>query len=168
MMELLSHTRKDSGSMRNNSYTGAYCNNEYTTNIDTIATYGRLYNWYAVNTEKLAPEGWHVPTNREWKILILFAGSYPAYKLKESGNTHWLRQGSESSNETGFTALPGGGCYGLSSEPFSEVGGSGIWWSVSEYNSILAWDFQTYSDSHSLDSVPNGKVDYFSVRCIKN
>ncbi len=45
--------------------TGAYCNYNNTTSTDTITTYGRLYNWYAVNTGKLAPDGWHVPTNEE-------------------------------------------------------------------------------------------------------
>ena len=49
-----------SGIAWNNLNTGAYCNYNNTTNSDTIATYGRLYNWYAVNTGKLAPKGWHV------------------------------------------------------------------------------------------------------------
>src|ERR1039457_6330795 len=42
-----------------NLTTGAYCNFNNTTSTDTIATYGRLYDWYAVNTGKLAPTGWH-------------------------------------------------------------------------------------------------------------
>jgi len=43
----------------------SYSNYDHTTNAETIATYGRLYNWYAVNTGKLAPKGWHIPSNKE-------------------------------------------------------------------------------------------------------
>ncbi len=59
-----------SASMWQNSTTGAYCNYNNTTDIDTIVTYGSLYNWYAVNTGKLAPKGWHVATNEEYSTLI--------------------------------------------------------------------------------------------------
>jgi hypothetical protein len=48
-----------------NLSTGAYCNYNNTSNEDTIATDGRLYNWYAVNVGNLAPKGWHVATNSE-------------------------------------------------------------------------------------------------------
>ena len=48
---------------------GAYCNYNNTTNLDSIKKYGRLYNWYAVNTNKLCPLGWHVPNNSEWGLL---------------------------------------------------------------------------------------------------
>jgi uncharacterized protein (TIGR02145 family) len=71
--------------------TGAYCNYNNTTSIDTIATYGRLYNWHAVNTGKLAPIGWHVPTADEWTKLTddLGSGYVAGGKLKETGTSHW-------------------------------------------------------------------------------
>jgi len=49
--------------------TPAYCNYKNTTNTDTINTCGRLYNWYTVNTSKLCPTGWHVPSDTEWTTL---------------------------------------------------------------------------------------------------
>jgi uncharacterized protein (TIGR02145 family) len=49
--------------------------------------YGRLYNWYAVNTGKLCPSGWHVPTDREWGSLIITLGGQneAGGVLKETG-----------------------------------------------------------------------------------
>ena len=56
-------------------------------------TYGALYNWYAVKTDKLCPSGWHVPSNDEWNTLITYLGGEIAAGVKviETGNTHWLR-----------------------------------------------------------------------------
>ena len=71
--------------------TGAYCNYNNTENIDTIATFGRLYNWYAISDPRnLAPKGWHVATNTEWKTLTLLLGgeNLAGYKFKEIGRAH--------------------------------------------------------------------------------
>ena len=91
-----------------NLTTPAYCwyNNDPTSNADT---YGALYNWHAVNTDKLCPAGWHVPSKNEWTALRdnLGGEKVAGGKLKESGTAHWyLNTGG--TNETGFTALPGG------------------------------------------------------------
>lgn len=89
--------------------------------------YGALYNWYTVNTGKLCPAGWHVPTAAEWDTLMAFAGSEPGGKLKESGNLFWGKSVlfpstlSSTTNEYGFSALPGG--YRWYYGPFSEMGG---------------------------------------------
>ena len=70
----------------------------------------QLYNWYAVNTGKLCPEGWHVPTDDEWTILTDYLGgkSVAGGKLKETGTSHWLSPNTGATNETGFTGLPTG------------------------------------------------------------
>jgi uncharacterized protein (TIGR02145 family) len=89
---------------------GAYCiyvNNE----TEIPATYGRLYNWYAVaDIRNIASRGWHVPTDAEWLTLITFLGgeSVAGGKLKETGITHWGSPNTNATNESGFTALPGG------------------------------------------------------------
>jgi len=91
--------------------TGVYCTYNNTFNTDTIVAYGHLYNWYTVNTGLLAPEGWHVPTDAEWTTLTDYLGGedIAGAKLKETGITHWNRPNElETTNETGFTALPGG------------------------------------------------------------
>ncbi|HRZ98354.1 MAG TPA: fibrobacter succinogenes major paralogous domain-containing protein, partial [Paludibacter sp.] len=108
--------------------TGAYCNCKNTENNGEIATYGRLYNWYAVNTGKLAPKGWHVPTFDELSALITYLGgeTEAGGKLKETGNTHWTTPNLGATNEVGFTALPAGLC-----EPkgtYSQFGAYGTWW----------------------------------------
>lgn len=90
--------------------TGAYCyfNNDSAT---YAATYGKLYNWYAVNDPRgLAPAGWHVPSDKEWTTLTDFLGgdSIAGGKLKETGLLHWRSPNKGATNTTGFTALPGG------------------------------------------------------------
>ena len=74
-------------------------------------TYGALYNWLAVNTGKLAPVGWHVPSVEEWNTLVLWLGgtNIAGGKMKEKGNSHWNLPNTGATNESGFTGLPGGG-----------------------------------------------------------
>ena len=116
-----------------NLSTGAYCNCNNTTNSDTIATYGRFYNWHAVNTGKLAPKGWHLPTDAEWIELIDYLGglSDAGGKLKEIGATHWNNPNEGATNETGFTALPVG--YRTNDGRFFNFGFQGCWWIAAEY-----------------------------------
>ena len=118
--------------------TDAYCNYNNTTDLDTIATYGRLYNWYAVNdTRGLAPKGWHVPDINDWLILIDYLGgdTIASKHLKEAGDLHWVRF-NEADNSSGFTALPGGRRY--LSKSSSKISLYGDWWVSTEYNSSSA------------------------------
>lgn len=71
--------------------------------------YGALYNFYAVSTGKLCPQGWHVPDIDEWYTLITYLGNDIAGgKMKETGTLNWLQPNSGATNESGFNALPGG------------------------------------------------------------
>ena len=92
----------------------------YDNDTDNAATYGNLYNWFAaIDGKNIAPYGWHVATDEEWKQLEIHLGMSQANadniewrgiiasKLRESGTEHW-GQGLDSNNESGFTALPGG------------------------------------------------------------
>ncbi len=92
-----------------NIETPAYCwyDNDASTNKDG---YGALYNWYAVNNEKICPTGWHVPNDSEWTTLIDFLGGVDIAggKLKESGFLHWLNPNFGATNEVGFTAVASG------------------------------------------------------------
>jgi uncharacterized protein (TIGR02145 family) len=103
-----------------NLSSGAYC--DYDNNTSNVSTYGRLYNWYAVSDSRnIAPSGWHVPTNAEWKKLEMYLGMSQsdadaenwrgdnvAGKLKETGYSHWASPNTDANNESGFTALPAG------------------------------------------------------------
>nr|WP_321450798.1 fibrobacter succinogenes major paralogous domain-containing protein [uncultured Carboxylicivirga sp.] len=151
-----------------NSTTGAYSNYNNNTSVDTIATYGRLYNWYAVNTGKLAPTGWHVPTDAEWTTLTDYLGgtSEVGGKLKEIGTTHWISPNANATNETGFTALPGG--YRYSSGAFSDIGSYGDWWSASEsYTSDVWYRRMYYYSSDVLKDYYNKELGY-SIRCVRD
>jgi uncharacterized protein (TIGR02145 family) len=89
--------------------TGAYCS--YDNDPSCSAMYGNLYNWYAVNDfRQIAPEGWHVPTYEEWIVLETHLGgdTIAGGKLKESGTEHWRAPNVGGTNESGFSALPGG------------------------------------------------------------
>ncbi|MCF8379684.1 MAG: hypothetical protein K9H49_08920 [Bacteroidales bacterium] len=151
--------------------TPAYCwyNNDPASNKDT---YGALYNWYTVNTGKLAPAGWHVPTDEEWTELTDYLGGVDiaGAKLKEAGTSHWLSPNAGVTNASGFTALPGG--YRGYNGEFKDIGSEGIWWSSSVYlyspgNLMPLYramaSYQNYVDRFVLD-----KVAGFSVRCVRD
>ena len=89
---------------------GAYCNYKNKPAMDSI--YGRLYNYYTiVDPKNLCPNGWHVPSDKEWQVLVDFLGGekMAGGKMKETGTTHWINFGKGGATNTkGFTALPGG------------------------------------------------------------
>ena len=120
-------------------HNGAYCWNSNNENYKN--PYGALYNWYAANNGKLCPEGWHVPTDDDWSTLTtyLLGESVAGGKLKESSTTHWCSPNLGATNETGFTALPGGyrdlvGYFA----PVEPCSGYGQWWSATENSSVTA------------------------------
>ena len=148
---------------------GAYCNYSNAKGVDTIATYGRLYNWHAINDSRnLAPAGWHVPSDTEWFQLTDYLGglSVAGGKLKEKGTLHWKNPNEAATNETGFTALPDGSRnYG---GPFMDKGNYGYLWSTTETADGFAW-YRAWSYDHSAVSRSNYyKTQGFSVRCVKD
>ena len=90
--------------------------------------YGAFYNWATVNTGKLCPSGWHVPSDTEGTTLAGFLGGTMAAggKLKEAGTSHSTTPNTGATNESGFTGLPGGFRYW--SGGFTDFGFSGYWW----------------------------------------
>lgn len=148
--------------------TPGYCwyNNEEATYKNT---YGALYNWYAVNTGKLCPTGWHVPTMyEEWETLIIYLGGHriAGGKLKEAGLDHWTRLNTGSTNETGFTALPGG--IRNHDGTYLEIGVGGYWWSSTEADLTHAWGRDLLCAGPSTGEVFEYKRSSYSVRCIKD
>jgi uncharacterized protein (TIGR02145 family) len=131
-------------------------------------TYGALYNWYAVNTGKLAPAGWHVPSDSEWTVLVTFLGgdSVAGGKLKDTGTAYWQSPNTGATNEVGFSALPGG-CRGLNGT-FYYVGYNGYWWSAAAYDPANSWRRHMWYDYASLSRGYNDDRSGFSVRCIRD
>lgn len=152
-----------------NLNTSAYCNLNNTDNLDTIATYGRLYNGYAVQTGKLAPKGWHVATDIEWLALISYAGgeTNAGPNLKEAGSSHWLKSDVWETNQTGFTAIPAGFCSGPIT-PFSNINGSAFLWSSTEIDLNNAWGFEMFYKENNVKRQKTPKSYGYSIRCVKD
>ena len=142
------------------------------------STYGALYNWYAVKTDKLCPTGWHAPSNDEWNALITNLGGEIAAGVKviETGNTHWLRTIPGATNESGFTGLPGGS-RSISEDfrGFMFLGNFGHWWTTTDYtppyDALIAQLPSMYDSNGQLDfeaGFAAKKIGGASVRCVKN
>jgi uncharacterized protein (TIGR02145 family) len=149
--------------------TPASCTYNNTLNADVIKAYGRLYNWYTVNTDMICPTNWHVPSDTEWTSLITFLGGDTAAggKLKEAGTVHWNSPNTGATNESGFTALPGGECFG---GLFELMGQYGQWWCSNE----ASWDTNSayVPTLHYTESLINLggaiKTHGYSIRCVSN
>jgi uncharacterized protein (TIGR02145 family) len=147
----------------NGKYQWAYDDNE-----SNVAIYGRLYTWYAAtDSRNVCPTGWHLPTDSEWSTLTIFLGgdeSIAGCKLKETGTTHWRSSNNLVTNESGFTALPGG-CRAW--DDFYNVGSSGYWWS-STAPTTSSFYRHIYDSDCALISDGIGYNYGFSVRCLKD
>jgi uncharacterized protein (TIGR02145 family) len=131
--------------------------------------YGKLYNWYAVNDPRgIAPNDWHVPSDAEWQILIDYLGgeSIAGGKMKASGITHWKAPNIGATNNSGFSALPGGLRY-IDGE-FNDLGDDAYFWSSTNYGSDYAWyRIMGYYFSNIYRNYYD-KRHGFSVRCIRD
>jgi uncharacterized protein (TIGR02145 family) len=150
-----------------NLTTGAYC--DYKIDANNSTTYGRLYNWYAVNDSRnIAPTGWRVPNDGSWTYLTddLGGENVAGGKLKEAGTTHWVSPNTGATNEKGFTALPGG--FRVYNGNFSSIGYTGYWWSSTDNYSNLAYLRIMYNNVSNVVWKGDDKKNGFSVRCIKD
>lgn len=131
-------------------------------------TYGALYHWLTGNIGKLCPAGWHVPTDSEWTTLTNYLGgeSISGSKLKEAGTNHWLTPNTGATNESGFTALPGG--FRAIDGSFNNIGSNGYWDSGTEYNASNRYGREMHTDGSDVIRGPYGKRRGLSVRCLKN
>lgn len=147
--------------------TGAYCIYNNSKDVDTLATYGCLYNWYAVNKGMLAPKGWHIPTASEWMTLFEYLGGeeIAGGVLKENESAYWASPNVGATNKIGFSALPGGrrGNNGK----FYKKGERGFWWSVTEEYSLveILEIFHNYGEAFITSAAMEMG---FSVRCVKD
>jgi len=150
----------------NNLTTPGYC--WYNNEVSYKNTYGALYNWYAVNTQKLCPAGWHVPSDAEWNTLTNYLGgdSVAGGKLKEAGNGHWISSNAGATNESGFNALPGGNR--IFNGVFDFEGVRGSWWTLTSFDSRTAWQRVIYCIYGDVSRSNYFKRFGFSVRCMKD
>ena len=127
-------------------------------------TYGALYNWYTVNTNKLCPDDWHVPTDEEWSELTNYLGGLAGGRLKETGTVHWNEPNTDAINDSKFTALPGGMRDAMGT--FSRIGTTAFWWSSTEYPTWDAWTRSILNYENVVDRQVSTKENGYSVRCI--
>lgn len=157
------------------------CSYRDTTNQDFIKTHGLLYNWYAVNTGKLAPKGWHVPTDEDWKKFEITLGLSPQSaekgggrgvdqggKLKEEGFAHWNEPNAYATNESGFTALPSGYCH--HNGVCVNIGRYAKYWTSSAFDAYdtYAWYRYVTFENGLIYRYYGNKTWGSSVRCVKD
>ena len=161
------------GTQWSNLTTGAYCwfNNDQNT-YKTL--YGALYNWFAVSDARnISPAGWHIPSDAEWTILTTYLGgeSEAGGKMKsvgtiEAGSGLWFSPNSSATNETGFSALPGGDRW--HDGTIHDLGYYGYWWSATEYDLLDAWPRSLDSVNGWISRVNSYKTSGFSIRCLRD
>ncbi|HPW67091.1 MAG TPA: FISUMP domain-containing protein [Salinivirgaceae bacterium] len=160
--------------------------------IDSYKTYGVLYNWVAVvngaassdanpsGVQGICPKGWHLPSDAEWKQLEMylgmteeqanstgFRGTDEGGKLKAAGiMAHWTYPNTGATNESGFTALPGG--YRKLNGSFDQIGYYGNWWSATESDETNAWYRSMSYNGSDVGRYIYAKQFGFSVRCLRN
>lgn len=162
-----------------NLTSAAYC--DYNNEPDSSLIYGRLYNWYTVDTttnggKNPCPCGWHVPTDVEWNIMEIYldstvdttasgwVGTDIGRKLKETGTTHWMFDNS-TTNSSRFTALPGG--FRNLDGDFFYIQQVGLWWTTTEYPyPPYAWDRELTLLDSAISRSTDEKVFGSSVRCL--
>ncbi len=132
-------------------------------------TYGYLYNQHAARDErKICPKGWHVPSYNEWITLLEYV-ERNSEKLNIKGSTHWINGNSDATNETGFTALPGGE-YNFAFKQFGYMGREGNWW-VGDLNGSfndVRFNIITDGDHSSIGFVTFHESNLYSIRCIRD
>ena len=152
----------DNGSW-NNLSTGAWA--YYDNNITNDATYGKLYNWYAVSDVRgLCPTGWHVATDADWTSLTALYGTDAAAANELKSTILWNTVNSNNNN-SGFGAVPGGGRGG---GLFGDITNKGFWWTSTLFDSSNSYARRL---EYNLDTVVRyyeSNKSGFSVRCVKN
>ena len=158
-----------------NLSTGAYCS--YDNADSNITTYGLLYNWFTVNDNRnLAPAGWHIPTDEEWKQLEMYLGmsqtevdntghnrTRVGHMLKSTNGWNYNENGT---NSSGFTALPGG--YRLLDGSFITIGNRAYFWSSTETAGTYAWSRDLSYSHKTVGYIHANWLNGLSVRCIED
>jgi uncharacterized protein (TIGR02145 family) len=123
-----------------------------------------LYNWEAAKTA--CPAGWYLPKDDEWTALTDYLATSPGGKMKENGTKYWASPNTGATNETGFTALPGG--YRSNDGGFEGLGQYAYFWSASEFDAMHAWSRLLSYGRNAVSPYQGYKSRGFSVRCIRN
>ena len=147
--------------------TGAWC--YYNNDADNGCTYGKLYNWYAVNDPRgLAPSGYHIPSETEVLTLQSYLGgnSVAGGKLKEVGTVHWNSPNTGATNESSWTALPGGAIN--STGTWAGLGNYGSWWTTTPSIGGTSVFYQMFYNTGGLLIQTFSQISGYSIRLISD
>ena len=149
-----------------------YC---WRNNIKTDESSSVIYNFYCVNTGKLAPKGWHIPSDEEWKELEVFIGM----SEQDVDQQYWRGTGLSIFLESmkwfglpygtgdiyGFSALPSGGRNGYSGRFIDGA----YWWTSTPYDDNFTWGREINSDDEfKICRSKQINQSGFTVRCVRN
>lgn len=160
-----------------NSTSGAWC--IYGDEPVNAGSYGLLYNWFAVSDKRdLSPKGWRVPTNEDIEILMGFLGGdvVAGGKMRKAGMNQWLFPNLGATNESGFSALPGGYRFNYESNhplrndeggTFHTLGGNGYWWTAHQSFQLYSWSERLFWGFADVKRDPSYANFGFAVRLIK-
>ena len=149
-----------------NLSTSGYCwyKNDSSLNIP----YGALYNWNTINSNKVCPIGWHVPSEQDWIDLLnnLGGNQVAGGKLKMIGQDYWNSPNSGATNTSNFNAVASGGNFHGEFLDFQK------WchlWSTTMNDKMIVITVELFYKSESALIGPGG-INYagLSVRCIKD
>lgn len=164
-----------------NNITEKYCYDNLESNCDT---YGGLYEWPEMmqytssdtgtigTTQGICPSGWHIPTEAEWKELMEYlrgGGVLAGSKMKETGTAHWNPPNEDATNESGFTALPGGLRH-FWAGTFSLMGDVGKFWSSTKLSDSPDDSHELQLENDDCIAILDGSPNFngLSVRCVKD
>jgi uncharacterized protein (TIGR02145 family) len=149
----------------------AYC--WYKDNLTHKNPYGALYNYYAVASGILAPKGWHIPDKDEINYMLEVAGDVK--NIVESGSDHWVNNRPEATNQTGFSALPGGGKITYSDGSYSEgMGVRAYFWELRDPSDnlhkkvIITINTSGSPQPYNSTTAVIDPASLLSVRCLKD
>ena len=135
----------------------------------SLAEYGRLYNWYAVDDARsLCPSGWHVPSDGEWTDLENHISSqgFSGTEGTALKSTYGWYNGGNGTDDFGFSALPGGLRFEYNGS-FGVAGIDGYWWSSSPSGGYAWARYLNYDLSDILRDYYYPRFG-FSVRCLRD
>lgn len=182
------NTGSSHSELSNNAVIEKYC---YNNNPTYCTIYGGLYSWdeameydTTAGTQGICPNGWHIPTDNEWKILegntdSQYGVGSPVWNgtginrgydaggnLKENGLSHWATPNLGATNSSGFTGLPGGIRYSYGA--FNARSGLGPLWVSSVYSSAYAWYRSLAADEQTVYRYYMTRNSGLYVRCLRN